>query len=71
MLTENEEQLAEVESFNFNTLKFCRDFSRTQAPVILTYYIMKSLKIDILPQLDLNRLLEFVSKIYKGYHKTV
>ena len=63
--------MSEITSFNFNTLQFCRDFGRTKAPILMTYYIMKSLKIDKLPQLDLNKLLDFVSKIYKGYNKTV
>lgn len=44
--------MSEITSFDFNTLQFCRDFGRTKAPILMTYYIMKSLKIDKLPKLN-------------------
>ena len=32
---------------------------------------MKSLKFDLLPMLDMNKLLDFVQRIFQGYHKNV
>ena len=37
----------------------------------MTYYMMKVLKIDIIPMINMNKLLDFVHKIFKGYSKTV
>ena len=37
----------------------------------MAVYIMRSLKIDLIKQLDMNKLLDFVQKIFQGYHHTV
>lgn len=58
------ELMSEIDTFDFNTLKFCRDFGRIQAPLIVTYYIIKGLKVDLIPMLDMNKLLDFVQKIF-------
>ena len=51
-MEENREILAQAEDLNFDALNFSRHMGRKAALSVITFYILKNLGIDQLPEMN-------------------